>query len=111
MKRTGFTPKKTWKRLKRTKRVNPVSAKRKKENHERAKLPVLDYCEAKRAGAPRECFGALHLHEIVSRARGGSITDPDNMKTVCDEHNRLISQDADVMQWAYKNDFLRHGWG
>lgn len=67
-------------------------------------------CEAREAGAPGECFGPLTLHEVLPRARGGSITDPENCRTVCAEHNRLISQDTETMRWAYENNFLRHSW-
>ncbi len=68
------------------------------------------YCQAERAGAPRPCWGPLECHEPLTKARGGAQDDPENMRSVCSEHNRLISQDAEVMRWAYEHGFLRHSW-
>ena len=95
--------------LKRT-GINAVSDKRKVENRERQKVPLLDYCEAKAAGAPGSCFGRLHRHEVLTAARGGSRTDPKNIRTVCDGHNTAISQDVETMRWAYDNGLLKHAW-
>lgn len=33
---------------------------------------------------------AVDVHEPLTRARGGSILDPDNMRAVCREHHRWI---------------------
>lgn len=32
------------------------------------------------------------LHEIVSRARGGSIVDPENVVPLCREHHRWVTE-------------------
>ena len=113
MKRSGFKPKKGRRGLKRGKRINPVSEKRLVENRERRRVlatHLKDYCEGHAAGAPGRCFGALHGHEVLTRARGGSITDPANIKTCCDWLNTALSQDPEVMAWGYENGFLRHAW-
>ena len=107
IRRTGM---KRGKGLSRSKGINAVSDKRKAENRERQKVPLLDYCEAKAAGAPGPCFGQLHRHEVLTAARGGSRTDPKNIRTVCDGHNTAISQDVETMHWACDNGFLRHSW-
>ncbi len=73
----------------------------------REMLKERPFCEAERAGAPGKCFGGLSLHEILPRGRGGSITDRDNIKVVCISHNERISNDVDVMRWAYDTGFLR----
>lgn len=36
---------------------------------------------------PEECYGPLNGHEIITRAQGGSITDPKNIILLCDHHN------------------------
>lgn len=64
------------------------------------------YCEAQRAGAPGSCYGAIHVHEPWTRARGGPTDDPLNMRAVCDHHNLQISQDSETMQWAKEYGFL-----
>lgn len=65
------------------------------------------YCEPRRAGAPGECWGGLTRHHVWPLARGG----PDcleNALTACSEHNRLLSQDVELMRWGYENGFLVH---
>lgn len=115
MKRSGFTAKPSWRRLARgtgMKRsrvpINAVSEKRKHENAERAQIPMDDRCAA--VDAPGDCFGPLTKHEILPRGRGGSITDPANIATVCAEHNRKLSQDVETMRWGLEHDLLKHGW-
>ena len=63
-------------------------------------------CEAAWMGAPGACWGPLTTHEPWTRARGGPIDDPRNQIPVCAEHNRMISQDAEVMRWAKEHGFL-----
>lgn len=61
--------------------LNPVSDKRRKANRERARMAV-DVFGANppcaRCGRPAD-----DLHELLSRARGGSITDPGNCVPLC----------------------------
>lgn len=38
------------------------------------------------------CGYADDLHEIVSRARGGSIVDPENVVPLCREHHRWVTE-------------------
>lgn len=71
-----------------------------------AQLREVSYCEARREGAPGNCYGGLTVHEPWTRARGGPIDDRRNMRTVCSQHNRAISQDADTMAWAYEHNFI-----
>jgi hypothetical protein len=72
-----------------------------------AYLKAHRYCEAKRAGAPGACFGALHCHEVLSRAQGGSTGDPENLRSVCDFHNTAIAQDVETMRWAVGAGFRK----
>lgn len=97
--------------LRRTKRINARSKKRAKLYREE-RVPMLrkhmkSYCEAHAEGAPGRCYGPLTPHEPLTRARGGSLTDPGNLRTVCFLHNERISNDLATMEWAYENGFLR----
>ncbi len=72
-----------------------------------SRIPVRDaylaahrYCEPERAGAPGACSGMFTVHEPWTRARGGPIDDPANMRTACAHHNTMISQDSRTMNWA-----------
>lgn len=47
------------------------------------------------------------IHEPLTRARGGSILDPDNAKAVCRMHHDLIHLEPG---WAYELGFLVHSW-
>lgn len=71
-------------------------------------LRLYPYCQVRRG--PYDCSGPLTCHEPWPRGRGGPIDDPRNMLTVCNEHNRLISQDATMMRWAYEHGALVHAW-
>lgn len=46
-------------------------------------------------------------HEVLSRARGGSITDPANIRLVCRRHHDELTNEA---AWGYEIGFLRHSW-
>lgn len=81
-------------------RVNPMSDKRHAENVQRreAMIRVRNRDGHECVGAkfipqsvtsylPEPCFGPLNGHEIITRADGGSITDPNNIVLLCDFHN------------------------
>lgn len=95
--------------------LRPVSQKAAKKRAEakpirEAYLEEHQMCQAAEAGAPGRCFGAVHVHEIRPRARGGDIADRSIFRSVCDHHNTAISQDAETMRWAYRAGFLEHAW-
>ncbi len=46
-------------------------------------------------------------HEPLTRARGGSITDPDNVVAVCWAHNQELTLEP---AWGYASGLLRHSW-
>lgn len=48
------------------------------------------------------------VHEPLTRARGGSITDPENCKCVCRMHHDLIH--ANESDWIEDLGFLKHSW-
>lgn len=101
------------KRLKSKGRLNSRSKKRiardaKEKPIRQAYLAQHPHCEAEKAGAPGECYGRLTVHEVLTRARGGSTGDPKNMRVCCVAHNENISQDVETMRWAYEAGFLLH---
>ncbi len=52
------------------------------------------------------CFGGMSVHEPWSRGRGGPTDDLRNWLAVCFEGNRMLSQDADTMQWGLEHGML-----
>lgn len=99
----------TRKWLRRT-RLNGQSRKRQRQNRERqqlrAELPQV--CTA--SHAPEPCYGGLTMHEILPRARGGSITDRTNIAMVCAHHNTWLSQSVEGQRWGHENGLLKHSW-
>jgi hypothetical protein len=88
--------------LKRTGRIRPQSAKRRKVNKVRRELAndLLD--EPCRIRGP-VCTGwAEHFHELVGRAQGGSLTDERNLVPSCDSCNGWIEDNPAVAE--------RNGW-
>ena len=47
------------------------------------------------------------LHEPLTRARGGSITDPDASEPTCRDHNDELTKEP---AWGYELDLLVHSW-
>ena len=87
--------------------IAPTSKKRVALLRERRKLtdamkregPVLCefvewvYYDFSEMHHPEKCWRrADDLHEIVSRARGGSVTDPENTIPLCREHHRWVTE-------------------
>lgn len=94
--------------LQRGKPLPQVSKKRARQNRERramlqAKYPGVTLCEV--PGCTRMADDA---HEPLTRARGGSITDPENVKAVCRRHHDEIT--FEEPEWAYELGFLQHSW-
>lgn len=85
-----------------------VSKKRAAEIRQRramleAKYPGIVLCEV-----PFCNQVAIDPHEPLTRARGGSITDPENVKAVCRPHHDEIT--FEEPDWAYELGFLVHSW-
>jgi hypothetical protein len=69
----------------------------------RAKYPGVTLCEV-----PYCNRAADDAHEPLTRARGGSITDPANVKAVCRPHHDEIT--FEEPEWSYGLGFLEHSW-
>jgi hypothetical protein len=61
-----------------------------------------------RPGCPRL---ADDIHEPLTRARGGSITDPDNQVPLCRPcHDEVTFRPESELGWAYEIGLLVHSW-
>ena len=104
--------------------ISPVSAKRAAQNRARAAMVTALYPERPLCAVwqARLTIGlpplpgctrwADDVHEPLSRARGGSITDPGNSAPPCRPcHDVLTFTPESELQWAYALGLLRHSWG
>jgi hypothetical protein len=94
--------------MKRSK-INPVSKKRQDLNKIRSKfreeiLMNRMMCEARISGCSRI---PTDVHEIKTRARGGSIIDADNVLALCRPCHRFIT---DNPAFAAEHGFVVHSW-
>jgi len=102
LKRTGF--------MRRTGRLAAQSTKGKKEAAARRKMLAKhpsDLCAAAQAVPEVMCYGPLDPHEPLTRARGGSTTDPANLQWICRPHHDWIHYHPED---AYDLGLLRHSW-
>jgi len=85
---------------KRRTRLSPISAKRRGQTAERARVraEVLardEVCRASTLGlGPCARYGdraPLEVHEIVPRGRGGDWLDPDNCAALCPKHHDYVT--------------------
>lgn len=89
--------------------LRQVSTKRARENRERRAMkerrwPDGEQPPCARPGCPRL---ADDLHEILTRARGGSITDEANTLPLCRLDNDELTLEP---PWGYELGLLRHSW-
>lgn len=90
----------------RSSRLNPVSGKRRAENRERRAMAERRFPEMNpRCAVPWCTRPADALHEILSRARGGSITDPENTVPACNICNEALTHEPD---WGYRLGLIKH---
>jgi hypothetical protein len=101
-----YTPLKSASRLESRTPLKQVSKKRAQENRQRSKIRAelmdrITSCQAGSIIAPRDpahrCWRTpSDIHEPLTRARGGSITDPENMVVVC----------RSCHDWIHRNPLL-----
>ena len=102
------TPLKQGGNLDRTTPLKAQSQKRQRENRERRTAVTEKYGTGPVWCEVPGCFRlADDAHEVLTRARGGSITDPDNIRAVCRPCHDAITGEA---PWAYELGFLKHSW-
>ena len=102
--------------LTRRKGINPVSARRRQQNRERRAMiagltggePLL--CAVWLAFQPEWCTRwAQDAHEPLSRARGGSIVDPENCALLCRAcHDLITFKPESEIPWVFTLGILKH---
>jgi hypothetical protein len=91
-------------------RINPVSKKRKALTSERNQTRMAVFSRSSRCEANVEPICSYHatdVHEIKTRARGGSITDVNNCLALCRNCHRFIT---DNPAWALEHGYVVHAW-
>jgi hypothetical protein len=97
--------------LRRGKPLAQVSVKRKRASAERRRLIAAQFPERPLCAVPWCLNFADDIHEPLTRARGGSITDPANWKPLCRScHDTVTFTPESELQWAYDLGLLRHSW-
>lgn len=92
--------------------LKPVSGKRRAENRERRAMVDRLYPERPHCARPGCTNMADDLHEPLTRARGGSITDEGNQVPLCRPcHDEVTFKPESELQWAYAAGLLVHSWG
>jgi hypothetical protein len=94
--------------LKRYTPLRPVSAKRRAENRVRRANATEAFGQTPPCAVPWCTRLADDAHEMLSRARGGSITDMANVAPLCRPHHTEITDDEP--DWAYELGLLVHSW-
>lgn len=91
--------------------LRAVSARRVKENRQRRKMTDALFPDRPKCSVPRCPSLADDLHEPLTRARGGSITDPGNACPLCrPHHDQITFAPESELGWAYDLGLLRHSW-
>lgn len=99
------------KQLRRGGRLRPVSTKRQRENRERSAMADQLWPDRRDGtvmcgcGRPECHRRADDLHELLSRGRGGSITDEANTRPLARECHDEITLGPD---WAYAAGLIKH---
>jgi hypothetical protein len=95
--------------------IKPVSAKRARQNRERAAMADRRWPDRREGtvmcSVPGCTRPADDLHETLTRARGGDITDERVTEPVCRQHNDdMANRPESELGWAYSAGLLRHSW-
>ena len=94
--------------LRRITEIRRVSKKRQKENRLRSKVVRALFPERPHCAVPGCVRLADDVHEPLMRSRGGSITQPENLKPLCRPcHTYITDEQPD---WAYELGLLIHSW-
>jgi len=91
-------------------RINPVSKKRQSLMADRqlTRMAVFERSATCEARLETICsVAATDVHEIKTRARGGSITDADNCLALCRSCHIFITENP---AWATEHGFIVHAW-
>lgn len=84
-----------------------VSKKRAKANKQRTEMLRPGRLDPQICAVPWCTQVGGSPHEPLTRARGGNITDPDNLIWVCWPHNQELTLEP---PWGYRLGLLIHSW-
>jgi hypothetical protein len=89
-----------------------VSVKRQRENRERRAMVTALWPDGRPSCERPGCARlADDVHEPLTRARGGSITDKKNAKALCRTcHDEITFSPESELGWAYACGLLVHSW-
>lgn len=91
--------------------IRKVSAKRQAQNRLRQKVVAELFPDRPPCSRPDCPRWADDIHEPLTRARGGSIVEPENMRPLCRMcHDEVTFKPESELQWAYEIGLLRHSW-
>lgn len=94
--------------LERTGSLPKQSKKRQRENRERTAMKNAMFPDGTPPCIVPWCRRwADELHEPLTRARGGDITEPDNAVPTCRRHNQKLTEEPN---WGYELVLLVHSW-
>lgn len=103
------TPLRSTGNLARSKPIAKQSKKRQKQNRERRAMVRELWPDMQPRCIVKDCpRWADDVHEPLSRARGGSITDPENAVPICRPHHDELTFGEPV--WAYEQGLKVHSW-
>lgn len=109
--RSGPLPRVAWRPAAVYQPLRPVSAKRAAENRQRRAMVAALWPERPRCKVPGCPRLADDVHEPLTRARGGSITDPGNAVPLCrPHHDEVTFRPESELGWAYELGLLAHSW-
>lgn len=93
--------------LPRVKHLRNRSPKAARQQRERVAVLKELFPEPVVCAVPECSQEATDPHEPLTRARGGSITDPNNIVGLCRKHHDEVHLEP---AWAYELGLLRHSW-
>lgn len=97
--------------LARRTQLQPVSKKRQAANRLRRKVIAALFPERPVCVGPCGGQWADDVHEPLTRARGGSIVDAENMLPLCRPcHDLVTFAPESELDWAYDAGLLVHSW-
>lgn len=93
-------------------RLRPVSVKRRRENRERQAVIAALWPDGRPLCEWPGCVKlADDVHEKLSRARGGSISDRGNLAALCRSHHDYVTFTPESeLEEAYRLGLLVHSW-
>lgn len=74
-----------------------------RKRRELVKRMLMDFPACERCDAAR----STDVHEVVSRARGGSILDPNNLVALCRACHTFITENPEI---AHDQGWSKHSW-